>query len=148
MIIDHIRNREQYYALGKPYQQALDFFASVSEQPFEKTDILIQDSKVLVKARPMSTRPVEKCTFEAHHCHVDIHFVAYGQELIGYADVRKLRETSYDADQDIAVLEGNGNFLMLETGYFMITFPSDAHMPCICVGAPDVLGKMIAKIEI
>ncbi len=148
MITDHIRNRANYYWLGDDYQKALDFFATVSGEPFEKADIAVPDSHVLVKARPMNTRPIEECHFEAHREYADIHFVAYGKEKIGYADVKKLKELRYDAAKDAADLEGEGDAITLLPGYFMITLADDAHMPCICVGEPAPLGKMIAKIKL
>ncbi|MBQ6830059.1 MAG: YhcH/YjgK/YiaL family protein [Clostridia bacterium] len=148
MITDHIRNRANYYFLGEDYKAALDFFATVSGEPFEKADIAVPNSGVLVKARPMNSRPVSECSFEAHREYADIHFVAYGKEKIGYADVKKLKELSYDAAKDAAALEGEGDTVTLLPGYFMITLADDAHMPCICVGEPAPLGKMIAKIKL
>ena len=148
MIVDHIRNREKYYFLGEDFRKALDFFATVSDAPFEKADIPVPDSGVLVKARPMDTKPVEDCSFEAHRLYADIHFVAYGRERIGYADVKTLRELSYDSDKDAAALEGQGDLITLEKGCFMITLADDAHMPCVCLGEPAPLGKMSAKIKL
>lgn len=148
MIIDHIRNREQYYYLGEDFKKALDFFVTVPNTAFEKADIMIPNSNVMVKARPMDTRPIEQCSFEAHRIYADIHFVAYGIEQIGYADISKLEELNYDEEKDAAALEGKGDLLTLEPGYFMITLPDDAHMPCVCVGEAAPLGKMIAKIKL
>ncbi len=148
MIVDHIRNREQYYFLGEEFRKALDFFAAVSDEPFEKADIPVPNSGVLVKARPMNTKHEAECSFEAHRVYADIHFVAYGRERIGYADVKKLTEISYDSEKDAVALTGQGDLVTLEQGYFMITLPDDAHMPCVCVGEPAPLGKMIAKIKL
>lgn len=148
MIVDHIRNRALYYSLGDDYKAALDFFATVSGEPFEKADIAVPNSGVLVKARPMNSRPVSECKFEAHREYADIHFVAYGAEKIGYADVKNLKELRYDAAKDAADLEGEGDAVTLLPGYFMIVLADDAHMPCICVGEPAPLGKMIAKIKL
>lgn len=149
MITDHIRNREKYYFLGEEFRKALDFFAGVSGEPFEKADIKVPDSNVLVKARPMMSKPAEQCSFEAHKLYADVHFVAYGVERIGYADVSTLKELSYDEAKDAAALEGSGDFVTLRAGYFMITLADDAHMPCVCDEAgPVSLGKMIAKIKL
>lgn len=148
MITDHIRNREKYYNLGEDYQKALDFFATVSGEPMEKDNIQIPGTDIIVKARPMNTRPISQCSFESHRRYADIHFVAYGVEQIGYADVRKLKELSYDEEKDAAALEGEGDLITLEPGYFMITLADDAHMPCVCKDEPVALGKMIAKIKL
>ena len=148
MITDHIRNREKYYYLGEDYKTALDFFATVSGEPFEKADIAIENSGVMVKARPMETKIKEDCVFEAHRKYADIHFVAYGKEKIGYCDVKRLKLVDYNEEKDAALLEGEGDSITLLPGYFMITLPDDAHMPCICVEKPEPLGKMIAKIKL
>ena len=86
MIIDHIRNRSKYYFLGDDYKKALDFFAAVGTETFEKADILLPDSAVLIRLRPMITKDINDCSFEAHRKYADIHFVAYGKEKIGYND--------------------------------------------------------------
>ena len=148
MITDHIRNREKYYFLGEDFKTALDFFSTVSDEPFEKADIKLPESGVVVKAIPMMTKPIEECPFEAHKKYADIHFVAYGKEKIGYSDIEKLRITGYDEAKDAVSLEGSGDCVTLLPGYFMITLPDDAHEPCICVGDPAPLGKMIAKIRL
>lgn len=148
MIVDHIRNREKYFYLGEDFKMALNFFSTVSSEPFDKTDFNIENSGVVVKARPMESKHLEECTFEAHEEYADIHFVAYGKEKIGYSDTRKLKLISYNSEKDMALLEGQGDLVTLEQGYFMITFPDDAHMPCVCVGEPEPLGKMIAKIKL
>lgn len=148
MIIDHISNRAQYYYLGADFKAALDFFANVTDVILEKSDVPVENSGVLVKVRPMNTKPESECTFEAHKEYADIHFLAYGTEQIGYAHVSKLHEVSYDAAKDVALLEGAGDKLTLTPGYFMITLPQDAHMPCITPASPAPIGKMIAKIKV
>jgi len=147
MVIDNIKNREKYYALGKNIKSALEYFASVDVEDIEKTDVNIEDTDVIVKVRPMMTKYIKECTFESHKKYIDIHFVAYGTECIGYSNVENLKEISYNEKNDAAFLEGEGDVLTLEKGDFMITFPQDAHMPCICKEKPVKLGKMIAKIK-
>ncbi len=148
MIIDHISNRAQYYGLGEGYRTALDYFATVGSEPFEKANILLGDSGVLVKARPMMSKPEAQCSFEAHRLYADVHFLAYGEEKIGYAPVHTLTLDSYDPASDAAALTGKGEAVTLRPGFFMITLPQDAHMPCIAPGKCKPIGKMIAKIKL
>ena len=148
MIVDHIRNREKYYYLGEDFKAALDFFANVTDSPFDKADIKVENSGVIVKARPMTTKKIEDCSFEAHKKYADIHFVVYGKEKIGYSDIKKLKFVEYNEEKDAAFLTGEGDLITLFPGYFMITLPDDAHMPCVCVEEPAPLGKMIAKIKL
>lgn len=148
MIIDHISNRAQYYCLGESFRAALDYFAAVSEATLEKKNVPLGNGEGMIKVRPMETKPEEQCTWEAHRQYADIHFLTYGTEQIGYAHVDRLHTLSYDPEKDAVALEGSGDKLTLLPGYFMITFPQDAHMPCIAPMAPAPIGKMIAKIKI
>ncbi|MBR6411407.1 MAG: YhcH/YjgK/YiaL family protein [Clostridia bacterium] len=147
MIKDNIRNRDQYAFLGPDFKAALDYFATLGSEPFEKADIRVPGTDILVKARPMQTKPESECSFEAHRDYADIHFVAYGCERIGYADMSTMKELGYNAEKDMVSVEGQGDLITLNPGDFMITLPQDAHMPCVCVGAPAPLGKLIAKIK-
>ena len=147
MIVDHISNRAQYYCMGEAVRTALDFFASVGDSSLEKANLQISDD-VLVKVRPMMTKPEAECSFEAHKQDADIHFVAYGAEQIGYTEVRNLKELSYDPESDMVRLEGTGDKITLNAGYFLIALPQDAHMPCIAPAEPAPLGKMIAKYRV
>lgn len=146
MIVDHISNREKYYCLGENVRASLDYFAGIGDGELEKANVQVTD-EILVKVRPMMTKPESECSFEAHKNDVDIHFVAYGSEQIGYADVKKLKELSYNEEKDMYALEGTGDKITLDKGYFLIAYPQDAHMPCIAPGEPAPLGKMIAKFK-
>ncbi len=147
MIVDHIRNREKYYFLGEAYKTALDYFATVSSGEFDETDIKL-DNEVVIKARPMSTKEIKDCSFEAHRKFADIHFVVYGKEKIGYTDINKLGNAEYNEESDVAFFEGEGDLITLLPGYFLIALADDVHMPCVCVNEPEKLGKMIAKIKL
>lgn len=148
MIVDHIRNREKYYFLGEDYKKALDFFATVTDEPFEKADIKVENSDFTVKARPMETTVLSEWKLEFHKKYADIHFVAYGTEKIGYNDIKNLEVITFDEDKDVGFAKGEGDLVTLKPGYFMITLADDAHLPCICDGEPAPLGKMIAKIKL
>lgn len=148
MIVDNIKNRANYYSLGNDIKAALDYFASVGDSGIEKEDVTIPGTDVIVKIRPMMTKNIKECSFEAHKRYIDIHFVAYGTECMGYSDVSKLKEICYDEASDAVELDGEGDILTLEKGYFMITLTQDAHMPCICKDHPEEIGKMIAKIKV
>lgn len=148
MIVDHIRNRSLYYCLGERYKMTLDYFAQYNPVTLEKQDIALDGSNVFVKVRPMQTKDIIDCSYEAHKLYADIHFVVYGSEKIGYCDVKKLSEVSYNEANDVMFLRGDGDFITLSPGYFMIAFPDDAHMPCVCNIEPASLGKMIAKIKL
>lgn len=147
MIIDHIRNREKYYFLGEAYKLALDFFAEEAEKTLERGEVSLKND-VVIKKCITETKYECDSKFEAHRRFADIHFVVYGVERIGYADVDLLEITDYNEVSDGVHLSGTGELITLRPGYFMITLPDDAHMPCVCEDTPAPLGKMIAKIKL
>lgn len=148
MIIDRIENRAIYAFLGDGFHQALDFLASYQPCNTKREDIILDGNRVFIKVRPMKTKSLEECSLEAHLRYADIHYVAKGQEQIGYANVHQLEQIGYDEDKDIIKLAGLSDPITLSEGYFMITFPEDAHMPCIAIGQPQELTKLIAKVQL
>lgn len=148
MIFDHIDNRRRYYCLGGGYKLALDFFAAYDPTGAEKADIALDGDKVFVKIRPMLSKQRECAQYEAHSRYTDIHFVAAGIESIGFASRSAMAEGEYNEEKDVAFLDGEGQFVTLKPGFFMITQPQDAHMPALAPdGKPSELVKLIAKIK-
>lgn len=148
MIIDHIRNREKYYCLGENYRIALDYLACVTEEVASvKQDVVLNGEAVYVKVRPMMTKREEEAQYEAHARYADIHYLAGGRELIGYADLASMKAGEYNAEKDVVFLEGQGTMLPLTEGYFMITLADDAHKPAVgWTDKPEKILKLIAKV--
>ena len=149
MIVDHIKNRAKYYALGTGYRMALDFFAGYDAREARKADIPLDDERVFVKVRPMMSKLRENASYEAHNLYTDIHYVAGGVEEIGYAERSTLTEGEYDAKKDMVTLSDGGQYLTLPEGCFMITQPQDAHKPALAPnGESKMLIKLIAKVRV
>jgi len=147
MIVDNIRNAHLYLGLGKGFEEALTFLKNYDGAADEKADITVSD-KVMVKCRPYMTKPQSECAFEAHKRFADIHFVVSGCEMIGYAPTPSLTVVSENDEKDLIMLDGEGTNILLNPGDFMITFPDDAHMPCIAKDQPVFCAKLVAKIEL
>lgn len=146
MIVDTIRRRHLYAGLAPEIKLALEYCAKMYEEGFRETDDVIAPN-VTMKCHPLTTRPMSACTWEAHHRAADIHFIVSGREIIGYTDVDKLTVTQNDPEKDIMFLEGEPDgFITLEPGYFMLTFPGDAHAPCLASDEPVNCEKIVAKI--
>ena len=145
MITDHIRNRHLYAGIAPEIRQALDYCAKMYEEGFRETDDAIADN-VTMKCHPLTTRPMAACTWEAHHRAIDIHFVVSGREKIGYADRNTMTVLRNEPENDFMMLDGTGEFLTLEAGYFMLTFPEDAHAPSAAPDEPENYEKIVAKI--
>jgi YhcH/YjgK/YiaL family protein len=60
----------------------------------------------------------------------------------------RLAPGAYEADRDFVPLAGDGDFLTLTAGDFMLLFPEDGHMPGIAVGASSPVKKAVFKIGV
>ena len=147
MIIDNIKNAHLYFGLGKGFAEALTFLKNYSDTATVTADLPVSE-KVMVKCRPYMTKAESECAFEAHKRFADIHFVVSGCEMIGYAPVGTLKVTREDVEKDMIYLEGSGVNIPLNAGDFMITFPDDAHMPCVKQNESVLCAKLVAKIEL
>ncbi len=152
MIIGNLKNRARYADLGEDIMQALDYFASVLENPAdapkEFADIPLPGGKVLIRVRPLNTVLMSDGILEAHYKELDIHFVASGTEKIALGDAKSMTVTKEDRDNDVCFLEGEYNAVVtLKPGDFVIAYPEDAHMGCLAVNdEPMHIVKMIAKM--
>jgi YhcH/YjgK/YiaL family protein len=86
--------------------------------------------------------------WETHRKMVDLQFMIHGQELMGYADIAKLKMGEYHADDDYCLGEGNGEWLRLDEQYFMFLFPQDGHMPSTAITEPQLVKKVVVKIPV
>lgn len=152
MILDHIRNRHLYAGLGTGIASALEYCAEAYERYVKTGEFTEGDAEigggVIMKTHPVKSHPAEGAIFEAHNKYIDIHFVIYGGERIGYTDVKNLTVQSDDCEKDLVLLEGEGTFLPVLPGYFMITFPDDAHSPAAVLGEIAEYGKIVAKVPV
>jgi biofilm protein TabA len=90
----------------------------------------------------------EQGKWEAHRRYIDLQYVALGTERIGYAHLSRLTQGDYNPDKDFQALSGDGDFVILSAGDFMLLFPEDAHMPGMAVGDPVQVKKVVVKIAI
>ena len=94
------------------------------------------------------TKPLEQGRWEAHRRYMDLQVVMQGIEKIGVADIEHLEQGEYDANRDFLPLFGQGDFLTLQAGDFVLLMPEDAHMPGMAVSSPSPVWKIVIKIMV
>ncbi len=147
MIYAHISDAKNYSGLGDAMAWALSQLASprIKELPVGKTDLI--PGKAWFSIQEPETKPSGEVPYEAHREFVDVQMTLKGEELIGYAPVVRLAQTSdYDEDEDIQYFEGKGTLLDCCCGMFAIFFPEDAHQPCVAKN-PGRVRKVVVKIH-
>ena len=149
MIIDHLRHARQFYALGIGIRAGLQFLGRPDLITLEKGRYDLPDSGgsyALVQEHETKLRAHAK--WEAHRKMIDLQFMVRGQELIGYADIARLKMGEYHANDDYCLGEGDGEWFRLDAQYFIILFSQDGHMPSIAVAEPQKVRKVVVKIPV
>ena len=147
MIIDRIENATLYYPLHPKFKQAFDYVNSIDVYsiPVGRHEI---DNKMYVLVQEYTTKLKEQGKWEAHRRYIDLQYVVQGAEGIGYVNIHDLRQDEYVAEKDFLPLFGEGQQIELRSGYFVLLFPEDAHMPSMALGKSQPARKIVVKIAV
>ncbi|MBN8579317.1 MAG: YhcH/YjgK/YiaL family protein [Anaerolineae bacterium] len=147
MIIDRIENATLYYPLHPKFKQAFDYVNSIDVYsiPVGRHEI---DNKMYVLVQEYTTKLKEQGKWEAHRRYIDLQYVVQGAEGIGYVNIHDLRQDEYVAEKDFLPLFGEGQQIELRSGYFVLLFPEDAHMPSMALDQSQPARKIVVKIAV
>ena len=148
MIVDHLSNAERYAALGPRFRQAFDFLRTTDLNALEKGRYPLAGDALFALVQGYNTKPQSEGFWEAHRRYIDLQFVLQGTERIGYAPLHRMQLESYDEQRDLAVLQGEGDFLTLTDGCFMLLWPEDVHMPGLQADQSGPVRKIVFKIAV
>jgi biofilm protein TabA len=149
MVLDRLDNAADYKALYPRLRQAFEFLrsADLAGLPLGRHDVAGNDVFALVQE--YRTKPDREGFWEAHRKYIDVQYVIAGAERMGYANLATLAvRQAYDAEKDLLILEGSGDFFTVGAGMFAIFAPDDAHMPCLAVGEPAPVRKVVVKVAV
>jgi YhcH/YjgK/YiaL family protein len=146
MICDILQHFERYRDIF-PYSEAIQAFLcrdDLAQLALERIDVA---PGIYASIGEYYTRSVEELRWEAHRKYLDIQYLVWGEERIGYAAGEGFQCIEpYDMEKDIAFYTGNGYELPLGNGYFVILFPGEYHMPGIMHHAPTLVRKVVIKV--
>ncbi|MBP5365683.1 MAG: YhcH/YjgK/YiaL family protein [Bacteroidales bacterium] len=97
------------------------------------------------------TKPHDKARLEGHRKYADVQYVVDGQEFIGFSPIENIAaEPDYDEAKDIFFCDSQKKMsqLLVSEGEAVILEPSDLHAPCIMVGEPKPVKKIVFKVKI
>ncbi len=148
MIIDRIENAALYYPLHPKFKQAFDYIAQIDIHtlPVGRHDLDGDAMYVLVQEYDTKLREAGK--WEAHRHYIDLQYVVQGAEGMGYANIHHLQQGEYLPEKDFLPLFGEGEQIALRSGYFVLFFLEDAHMPGMALGDPAPVRKIVIKIAV
>jgi biofilm protein TabA len=148
MIVDLLANSHLYMGLNPRIDRAFAYLRETDLSALEPGDYEIDGKDIYARALTYTTRVPENGVWEAHRRYIDLQVMVEGAERICYAPLRRLTEGVYDEAKDFLRLSGEGDSVTLPEGSFMLLWPGDGHMPCLAVGEPEPIKKVVVKIAV
>lgn len=97
------------------------------------------------------SRAESDCHLESHQKYADIQWVVSGVEAIDCAAVEGLEiDKEYNPEKDITFYKDPAEMMrcVLGSGSYVVLLPENAHKPCIAVGEPTQMKKVVAKVRL
>jgi YhcH/YjgK/YiaL family protein len=148
MVIDQLKNAALYLGTHPRIGEAFRYLQKTDFSKVEPGRYEIDGTNVFALVQQYDTKAKKKGRWETHRKYIDVQYVFSGMELFGYADTERLESVAYDEGKDFHEWKGNGDFLQVPAGTFLILFPQDAHMPGISVSASQPVKKIVMKVFI
>ena len=148
MILDTLENVYRYSPLNKGFKKAIEFLLrpDLNELPVDKYEI--DGDRVYAMVAKDPGRKKEDALLEIHREYIDIQVVLKGTDEMGWRSITSCKQPSgeYNKKSDILFYDDEPTaWLPVESGFFVIFFPEDAHMPLISSGQ---LHKVIVKVAV
>ena len=149
MIFDSMSNADLYYVLSGKFKKAFNFLQETDFSNMEPCRIEIDGDNIFAMVQEYKTKDPDDGKWEAHKKYIDIQYIISGSEDFGFvnSDYLDILEP-YDEEIDKGLYEGDGDFLQLHEGEFVILFPHEAHMPCLAIENNDIVRKVVIKVAV
>lgn len=148
MICDNIANAHLYAGLGPRFNQAFEYLRKTDLAALPVGRYELDGKNLYVLVQEYASKLKEQGKWEAHRRYIDLQYIHQGCERMGYAQISHLKQGDYNPDKDFLALSGEGDFLTLQGGDFMLLWPNDGHMPGMALDTPSPVKKVVVKIAI
>jgi len=153
MILGHIGHSEQEGALYRSIiQKGLTYLRETDFSTIEPGKYKVADDAILAIVSEYSPDTKENRKAETHHNHIDIQYIATGEEIMGFgllADGVEAPE-GYLPEKDATFYKSVGNEIDIKVtqGMYAVFFPWDIHRPG-CISQPGVkVRKVVLKLKV
>lgn len=152
MVIDTLKNSNQYHSLHPGFKKAFEYLSSTDFSKTENATYELDGKNIYAIVSEYDTKPVSDGKWESHLKYYDIQFVAKGEELMGYVNKDYVTlSQDYNDENDFMLWEDNNedsDFIRFKENNFMILAPEDVHMPGIETGEIEKVKKVVIKVLI
>ncbi|MBR4381557.1 MAG: YhcH/YjgK/YiaL family protein [Bacteroidaceae bacterium] len=149
MIYDNLSNIDLYKGLSSDIYEGLVFLKNADHAIAKGVYQINPRVKAIVSE--YETKKANEYGYEAHKKFIDIQCNLEGTEKVCCLPIERLRETKpYDSEIEAAfyAAEEKPQEMVIGNGYFAIYHPQDGHMPQLCVDEPQLVKKVVVKVEI
>jgi len=146
MITDLLSRSTIYAGLSAGIAQAFDFVRRDDLAALPPGTYEIDGRRVYALVQDYQSKPADAGRWEAHRRYIDLQYVVSGREQFGFAATGRMPAAEYDEAKDIERPQGNGVFLDLRAGEFVLVWPGEVHMPGMAAGEPAAVRKIVVKI--
>ena len=150
MIIDRLENAFRYNVLNAGIAKAFAYLQSTDLAAIVPGKYEIDGDNIFAIVQEYQTLSTEAEQMEAHKKYIDVQYMINGEELIGHAVLQdQIPSQVYEETTDFMLFwEQPSFFSKLQTGMFMIFYPTDLHMPCIKINEPATVKKLVIKVKV
>jgi YhcH/YjgK/YiaL family protein len=148
MIADRLTNAHRYTNLGPRIARAFEFLGRTDVSALADGRHELDGEHLYALVQRYTSKPMADGRWEAHRRYADLQYVAAGEERIGYGPIDRFTRNGYDTEKDFEALSGDGDFLRMGAGEFVLLWPGEAHMPQVASAAPAAVKKVVVKIRV
>lgn len=143
---------DKYLKIKELSAPAYDFVLKILKDGAEDGRYDLADG-AFVNVMTYETKYRNDCCFEAHKKYIDIQIILDGCEIISTQDVDVMHKYDCiqpfgDGDTELFALNNECVDNVINAGDFIILYPEDAHMPCVCVGEKKAVKKAVVKVPV
>ena len=156
MILDSIKNLQQYEALGFDRKKVLEFIEKAQKENLAEGRYELDGEKLFAMIQSYETKNREDCLYEAHKLYADIQYMMEGCEVIYGANIDILNVVEdrtpdadilfYDSKISVVNVEEEAALTVRE-GSFALFLPQDGHMPCCKYQEKQTVKKIVFKFR-
>ena len=149
MILDKWENALCYLGISPEMDAALRHVAALSPgslNPGDHVELMGERAYANVSQVTLWPKPLN---FEFHRQYADIHVPLTGTERIALCPAANCPAgIPFDAEKDCALFPGEAvNVAEVPTGWFLVCFPQDAHVPCMGAREQTIV-KAVYKVRV
>jgi len=107
MIVDRLKNYKNYAIRNDRLDKAFGFLIKNAAGKLPEGRYDIEGDKIYALVQKYVTEPADEKNWEAHVRHIDLQYMAGGQEVIQWAELEDVAVCApYNDDNDYALFEG------------------------------------------